>query len=541
MNYLRQLLGAFILALITSVTIASPAEFNYVEGLAKQIDYIEKNQEAVWPGFHPAVTPSIIVLSPDSPEKSIFAYALNFNPGKLPWVSVQTSGAPIYYLNDANALNLSDTGEEEYFADVEGQNAFIYDAQSKNLSVSENYINHFMWKRASYYFAHDARLDPLHADDVNISYNSFNNLTLLKLFYLEDAALTAAQQMDSGRAEEALRDAVAIHQYRSQQINADSRKFENALEVLLGTPFYISWTSKQLNDNDYRKMTQRTGCLPLIGFSGARDMVDCVLSGLPAFASSVYGHALEKKLAGGSWKSKVETQFKSISNQAVEYYQFSNAQAEQIALQAMKKSEYNYDRITRVIEHNISPYLKNMQTVLKNFQLSQGVEMRFSIQYGEVLVFAAKILDGLDGEDYRTDISMSIANDLNIDLEIDENTHEHLILNHLPYLMRKYVFSGFDVGLDFSRSYASIKLTDKAKLLMDGKFITVSKFVRLKKVQSFQSLTIIDSDLRLPILVSGELDARDGVLKITEMSKNIPLAKMKAKLRKMHEAANKKH
>ena len=357
---LTQRILSFVLMIAAQTAFADSSALDYVERLAKQMDYIE--QQTVWPGFHPLVTPSVIFFEADfTSEKT--AFAVNFKPGKLPWRQVSNTGHTIHYLSDASMFDIN-----KLFADVDGQYSYIANEDLREAIKKENVKNEFIAKRAEYYFSHEATLDRKHANDLGATFASFNDMNLVKLYYLEDAALTMAQQADSGLAEDALRDSVAIHQYRNSLMPAPARVYENANEILHGIPVYIGWTSKQLNEENYKKMAQRTGCAPLQSLGGALGFANCIDKNFPAFTSSVYGHALEKKLLGQPWKQEVEKQFKSFSQIAMDYYHFSNEQAGIIAKQAMKKPVYHYDRIEHIVGHVMPAYLQDMQKALNEFQ-----------------------------------------------------------------------------------------------------------------------------------------------------------------------------
>src|SRR3990167_9346221 len=89
---------------------ANQIEINFVRQMAERINYAEQNQAVVWPGFHPAATPSIIRFEPDMKDSTPHAYALNYKPAdNLPWQKLETdaNGNVIYYLEDANTIQVN--------------------------------------------------------------------------------------------------------------------------------------------------------------------------------------------------------------------------------------------------------------------------------------------------------------------------------------------------------------------------------------------------------------------------------------------------
>lgn len=519
MKHLKIILGLAILS-SAHAAYAKTSQIDYVRDITKQIDYVEK-QNKVWPGFHPAATASVIQFE-DGDRKS--AYAINFKPGSFPWWVESGSSSPIYFIQDASVLNLKDEGK---MADVDGQKSFVLLEDVKSFSPEANLVNKYMVKRASYYIAKESRIDAKHAQSLQKPFDGFNNASYIKSIYLEDAALTLAQQDDSAAAEDALRDAIAIHQYRNQTATQLAREYENANEIVKGVPVYISWTSKQLSDQDYRKMTQRTGCMPLSGMLDAKTMIGCSATGFPAFVSAVFGHALDKKIANQDWKLNVETQFKSISQTAIEFYHFTDEQAQGIAKQAMSKPAYHYDRIERVVDRSMQPYLDAMHSAVDNYNNKPGIEFRAPFEYGEVL-FILSMFKEVFADYYLVDSGTTIFRDVALDIPINENgAGEHFTLENVPYMTSTLVQKDLSGEMDRELSFTGFKLSDKATLIIDGKTILASDFVRAKKVQSFTTLVVEDTDLHIPVLQKAKLDASDGILKIKDVEDNQQMVKMK--------------
>lgn len=542
MKYLQATIS-FCLMLATNAAIASSSPtLDYVERVAKQIDYIEQQQQAVWPGFHPASTPSVIQFEGGETLDTKIAYALNFKPGALPWQKLTESEHLIYFLPDATVLNLEG---DEGFAVVDGQASYIDGEYTKSFAEKENFVNRFITKRAMYYFAREAAIDHKQVSALRVPFDNFNNTVLLKLYLLEDAALTASQQSDAGLAEDALRDAVAIHQFRNQLSTPSARAYENANEIISGTPYYIGWTSKQLNDEDFKKMSQRTGCTPLSGTTGPFGLIDCVQNGFLAFTSSVYGHALDKKLLGHPWKQDVEKQFKSISQIIINYYHLSDQQAKTIVAQAIKKPAYHYDRIERVVNYTMVPYVKNMRAVVTAYQAMQGPVLRLPSGFGEALIIMG-IFKRVFTNVYIVDSTKILLQDVTITIplhdESNKSSTDEIVFNHLPYVPTVTVPMDFDGKADPVNSFTAIKLMPQSRLVLDGVSMLASDFVRARKVQAFRQLVIADSRFRFSIKLNAVLSAKDGTLRLTgpgarESEKINPVEKYVTELKQRVKAA----
>jgi hypothetical protein len=349
------------------------------------------------------------------------------------------------------------------------------------------------------------------------SYDSFNNIALMKLLYLEDAALTLSQQADNGRADEALRDAIAIRQYRQSQLTADARAYENGLERLRGVPNYISWTSQQLSDDNYRIMTQRTGCPPLSAMSGQFGMFFCYVSDFPAYASAVYGRALDKQLVN---QQDVTRDFRSIPQIAVQHYHLNEAQARSIAELAMLKPEYRYERIERVVDNAMSAYVKNLNMAKANYQALTGIEVNAPITWGfDIYEMLMRGVDALDAN-YQPEITTFLLENLHFDSESALGM-THVKFNNLPFASMHITMN--QLNEDLANSSLTFKVSEHTRLVIDGVAISAADFVKQKKVQSFQRLDLTNSQVEINITEGGALDATSGKLQITD--RTLPMSK----------------
>lgn len=513
MKQVNLLLSCFIL-ITSTAAIASTPQLDFVGRIANRINYAEQHQQAVWPGFHPAMTSTVIQFNMDDEQKKSIppsAYALNFQPGKLHWEKLTVSNTPVYFLADSTELQIN----KIMLREIDGSNSYA-DIEKENFVGNENLFPSVIADRAAQYLIHESSIDQQHAKYLKSSYDFFSP-TLLKLLYLEDAALTLSQQADTARAEDALRDAVAIHQYRSHLIPSVAREYENGNEIMNGIPIYIGWTSQQLNDDDYRKMTQRTGCSPLNAIRGAFGMIDCMLTNFPVYATSVYGHALDKKADANIWKLKVEKEFVSPWHQlAFDYYKFSDDLAKTITDGAMQKPAYDYKRIAKIVDATMVPYLKSLDVAKTKYINTPGIEFHTPYSFGFSLLFINAFEDNnVISNMYIADNNTFLFEDINLDDQssFKASNQDNLSFKHLPFMSMNVVTKGFE--FDEDNSYTSFKLSDNAQLVMDDTTMTASEFVRNKMVKSMHNLTISDQYTHI-VLTSQDLtlDASDGVIKL---------------------------
>jgi hypothetical protein len=112
---------------------------------------------------------------------------------------------------------------------------------------------------------------------------------------------------------------------------------------------------------------------------------------------------------------------------------------------------------------------------------------------------------------------------------VQDGTDDDLQINHLPFAYLAMVPNS-DFELDEEKSYTEFKLDPDATFVIDGAPISADEFVKSRRTQAFHHLLITDSHVKLPIKARGELDAKDGTLKLSfDMSGLTQLSKHKVK------------
>src|SRR5262245_50806695 len=98
MRKIQLLVTSVLILMGVSVTFAGKPEVDFIGRVAKQIAYAEHHQAAVWPGFHPASTPSVIQFSYWHAENlNPWAYGLNIIPHHISWQPLSQLEYPVYF------------------------------------------------------------------------------------------------------------------------------------------------------------------------------------------------------------------------------------------------------------------------------------------------------------------------------------------------------------------------------------------------------------------------------------------------------------
>jgi len=259
-----------------------------------------------------------------------------------------------------------------------------------------------------------------------------------------------------------------------------------------------------LSDDDYRKMSQRNGCLPLITLYGTAGITRCVQFDYPVYAATVYGHALDKKIADGAWKPEVETQLKSISHVAMDYYHLSNTEAKTLTEQAMKKGYYQYDRIVREVDFIMTPYLERMAVALKEYEQQPGIEFTLPPELNGVVV-------GVDG--YDSD-SFVVDNYTFLYTNVDEQTYlggvdDKIAFKKIPHIFLIQSSHRNKVDTD-DEARVIFKIDPETIITLDGVKETAANLLQAKQQRHFESFTMAGKYTEIQIHASGVLDASSG-------------------------------
>lgn len=510
----KKILLSTLLCAVANIASAGTKELNFVKQINQEINYAEAHQADVWPGFHPASKATVISFQYDSDEQHPSAYALNFKPGSLPWVNAGI-GASSYYL--ANAYNLdiyNMTPGLGYFADVDGSDSYVTNL-STEFAQDENMFRTVTEERARQFLTTESAIDKKSLSSaLNINYDGFTNLDIIKLVFLEDAALNKSQASnDQNESEKALQDAIAIHQYREKLVNAaDNNDFENNMELLEGIPRYIALQSKQLNEKQYRLLSQRTGCMPVSVLSGTESSISCMVAGFPTYSGTVYSRALDKKVPQLAWKKLVIAKFKAPSNILSDYYHFNNKQIKMMTAAAKKNPAYNFARIEKIVNANMKEYLDKLQAAKKQYLQQQGIELRLDNELGNS-VYEDQYTDTPRATAvYQISLSSYLCTDVNYGIE---NDYEKPVnVKNLPFMVYHMGLTNGSLEPESKDSYTALKLDDNASIVIDGVNYTAPQLINEKKVIEFKSMDINDSHLHYEQHYVGKLDASKGFLKV---------------------------
>lgn len=483
---------------------AEDLERIYTATFAKTITFIDQNQDKVWPGFHINKTPTIMHFDDTS-----HLYAFNFIPKNPHWQKLIIEGKTIYYL-DKDEYDLTGI-TYDWNVPIDDQESFIV-AQPFDETKSEDII--FNTAAATHerfhgyqFFESKFPLEKLK----QTAYDGFNQLMNVKLTYLEIETLKFYLLNTGDKAENALKDAIAIHQYRSQLLNNDSLTLENTEAVIEGSANYVGWKSMNLSDQDFvARITSPSfygleQCT-LSDKTKYEEIDDCLSLHRYYFTGPAFGRSLDIKFTSSAWKREVETQGEAFETILQNFYHMTSEEIESRVHDAINNANYGFNKISDIIDHSLTPYLKEMAEKQEEYKIQSGIELQVDL--------VSSLAEESEQHDKSYEINSGLflltnANGSYKKADITEEIH----YKNIPFL--------FDDKVDSKRDSRKLKkkilkAPSDTKLIIDGKEDTIGNFISTGKSAPFIHDVLIQN-AQITIKVNGRqgtIDGRDAKLKL---------------------------
>lgn len=499
--------GFLALSLVSqTIFAANPDVPNFLSDVARTIDYVEKSQDAVWPGFRMADMPIVIDMLNEVTVDNL--YAFNLVKKQLPWHEMKFGDTSVLFLKNRIKDDLYQFSGQVVV--IDSQPSFISSQFEEDIPRDRNFMDYLTVEKATYYLQHQSKVSKVHLNSLGIDYSGFYDIDNLKLTYLENAALSTYLSAKGALREQALKDAAAIDRIREVSIvPTEFQYFQHANEIFFGIPAFISMQSKNLGENDYIFKAHQVGCKPLNAKAGFDALQSCDLLNGPSFRSVVFGHALSEKLSSYAWKTAAETEYKTLGDIVQEYYQINEDQAATLTAAAKQNPAYNYQHISTVIDDVLNNYVNSMNAALKDYEKGSGVEL-----YSPwVILDMFNSIDSLDPKVKIFPITINKTLRLDADGDGELDNFVSIEFKHLPYAINQFKYKE-NHEIDNENSWTIFKLLPASMLTIDGQKISVADFTQSKSVRKFASLNIKDARVKLNVITSGKLDASDGSLKL---------------------------
>jgi hypothetical protein len=486
-----RLVLSFLLVICSSIGYANNLEASYVTAVQQVISYVDQNNNAVWPGYHISATPTVIYFS-----DSKHTYAYSFHPTNPDWQLLNVLKQPVYYLGNDD-LHL-DGLDMLFRTQIDNQTVFASVMPRPNTSY-HNDVALDMEELAHERFHAYQVFESKFTRSSWPSYDGFNQIENVKLVYLELAAFKTYLLSSGLLAEQALTDAVAIHQFRQTLLNKDSLAYEKSKEVGEGTASYTGFQAANLSPEEYKHRATTIGYY----ISTKAEVDNCLWSMRYYLTGLISGYALDKKTQGFTWKTEVEKDGHPIEDVLLNYYHLDQASVKQYVENAKLNPNYSYAMISKKLDGIMLPFLKNLQQLQDDFRSQPGIELQRFFSLCED--------DGSISSDESYKVNSQLVLQKNPRGKLNCTDHSLEINFKSVALLYNSHRAGEPYGIHPTDDWQAFKLSPGTKVIIDGKENPIEYYVGERKIFNFHQLQIINPQIEIHINnIEGSLDTRDS-------------------------------
>ncbi|MEO8402888.1 MAG: hypothetical protein ABI597_14035 [Gammaproteobacteria bacterium] len=476
---------------------AQDLERDYVLKTAQTITYVDQHQADVWPGFHISATPTILHF-----DDTGHLYAYDFTPKNSQWQKIIVNDTAINFLaKDEYKLK----GETyDFNVPIDDQSSYIVGQPFDENTPQDTTKNMFLFahERFHMYQVYESK----RPQPTRSLFDGHNQLTNVKLSYLEMKAYDVYLRNKFEKAEDALKDAVAVHQYRESLLNKDSLAYEQDFETIEGTAAYVGWKSLNLSDDEYIQRViswqQTSTCNSMTNLS---DIQSCLYNSWFYYTGGAAGRALDQKMTSSSWKTAAEIQGKPLDSVLQEYYHMSLEEAKIRTEKAMQNSDYSYNQIDQAMDAALNPYLNEMAQQVNAYKLEPGIELQINLGQG----YSPEHSD----KSYIINTNLELLTNVSDDSQSDDNTLE------IHYKNIPLFYNAISLRVIPEEYWQKFKISAETKITLDNSNDTAGNYISNNKDLPFHRLIIENSNVVIKLdHVNGRLTTVDGALKLKIIS-----------------------
>jgi hypothetical protein len=495
-----------LLTLAATLAFSNTYAINAIESLTVYQSNLKQNASAIWPGFSIGKYPMIIPKDIFNDGDSLYAFDL---VSASSWQAITLQGLPVSFMPHDNvgayafAGNLSNLVNAKFFS-LQNQPAIVMpiflDFDDSSQSAEIDNFNQILLSDM-YYFMYEMNDSPNSAAKRafynNISpftavTDSFYNPESFSLLALEFSVL---QDYLKTKNPDRLKTFAAISQYRSQNLDSNSAKFETSID----NPFcfnYVRMKSQTFNGKDGAEIILEQFISELPSYISSHDMGNLEPGG---FFNDYYAmlstiqlmeqYALDTLVP--DWKTTVESQ--NTPSTTLLLNQFPLSKADINSLTQAAKSQYGYAGFYQDISTALAPYLAQMQAALAAYQNKAGIE--FIMKRNGY----ASTVETSDFEDsrWRIDSDTSLLDAINW-IDIADDNMDFNASNMPAFMWSEY-------AADY---LIRSKLGDDTTIAIDNNApVTLAQFVQAGQSVSANQVTLKGSawlsPLKLSITMTG--------------------------------------
>lgn len=454
----------------------------------KSIQYINAHEDEVWPGFKISTIPTIITFL-DSPH----FYAFNFTPKAKQWHPVSINNDKVYYM-DADYLGVNN--DESNYKDIDGQHSYIYrfDGCTDLDSITYN-TRAFVNERFNFYLENESKF-PVGSLDLSAQqYDGFNQVNNVEYAYLEEEALK--NYLLSANIE-ALKNYIAIHQYRTSLLSKENQAYEKISNIRSAISAYVSIKSLNLSDAEFVKQTINvfTKQIKCPVYDDVHDIYRCLTFGHFQLVGPGIGYALDKT-SKSNWKTLTESDGASLDKILQDSMPMTLAEVNQRLVKS--KQEYHFTVIKNAVEKNLVPYLYQLNKTLNEYKNLKGVVIDIETRNCHLSAYTHK-----SEQDFDINSQETLYTDFDGQTGCASDRGKVLMtFKKIPYL--------YKIGTIFFNRF---KPDIDTIIFMDGKEIQIKDLIQTNAPFNFHKLTMTNKFIDIKIDGEASLAYSNGKISI---------------------------
>jgi len=340
--------------LIFSTSSYAKDEDDFTLAVAKTVSFVNQQQVDIWPGFSISTIPSIVHFG----GQHIYGY--NFNPKHPHWEKRIIDTEAVYYL-DQDEIGIGNISLSFDFV-VDDQHSYVYGYLSDD-ACTDVRGNIFRFAHERFHLYQDEKF-PSSTFPFE-SYDGFNQIENVQLAYLEAAVM---KEYLSTYSQEAIKDYIAIYQYRSRLLNNESKLYEQHKINIEGIATYVGLKSLGLNEkirNQFLVNNYDHWC-------SFNKINDCILRRQYYFSGAAIGFVLDKD-SDQTWKQDLEKNGICPLVHLIQKYPMSEVEINKRL--KMAKIRYHFEKIEKPVEDAINTYQAEIKEKENNYQSFPGIEL----------------------------------------------------------------------------------------------------------------------------------------------------------------------
>ncbi|MDX1901666.1 MAG: hypothetical protein SFW66_06640 [Gammaproteobacteria bacterium] len=502
-------LGIMLSSTTHALAFPQISEKDLINQFTDSLHYAGAHQTEIWPGFKLSNVATILEFDPSEQPtldyKRFHLYAFDFQPANPLWQKINIQGSNAYYMPQ-NPIGL-----EESLTLIDNQIVLPFRADPF-MDVTEEIVNMHAEKFMLYFMQHTP-LDELKENTQSFLHDE-NNLRLTALEI--EAMKTYLKSNDV----EALKDMLALRQYRIKSLTDDIIKNENTREKERGVALYVGIRSANLdstNANNFilHRIERNAPDLASSNQNFLTNFREYVADSIGHNSGAVLALALER-VGDNQWKSAVQDNAEPLITLLEKHYAMNETEINQRALSASDK--YHFTDFSAKLKSALTENETGAVEAQNTFSASTGIKVHVVTQVDN---------NALEGTDWThvlfASFNQTIFNGNNFTKYL-HSSNVQLELRNIPIVIENNslkvikILPNDNLKVIGNEETNTFKLPINASIVMDGQTTTLNALTQKSQTLKFHKIENENVSITLENNLTGELITQNGEVTIKLIS-----------------------